>query len=107
MNETKKDWSEQTGEVEDAVPRVREKPIMKCGHRANALNEAGKDVCVICAGICKGYDEVAEAQPDLSKRQCKCTSCGRIVPSKNAVAFFEHRPDGEYDFDYCGCYGWD
>ena len=84
---------------------MNQKPMMKCGHRANATSD-GKDCCVICAGINKGHDEIAE-EPDLSKRNCKCSSCGKIVPSINAMAFFKHKPDNEFDEHYDGCGGWD
>jgi hypothetical protein len=84
---------------------MEKQPMMKCGHRANATSN-GKPCCVICADITAGYNEVAP-EPDLSKRMCKCPQCDKIVPSTKAVAFFEHRPDKEYDTHYDGCRGWD
>lgn len=80
-------------------------PMMKCGHRANATNDE-KPCCVICAGINSGWNEIAE-EPDLSKRKCICSYCKKVVPSNEAVAFFEYRPDKEFDLHYDGCTGWD
>lgn len=79
-------------------------PMMKCGHRANATSE-DKPCCVICAPS-EGYNIIVE-EPDLSKRQCRCSMCKKVVPSTKAVAFFEHKPDKEYDAHYDGCMGWD
>ena len=79
-------------------------PMMKCGHRANATSN-GKPCCVICAGIKAGYNEIVD-EPDLSNRECKCDMCGKIVPSLEAVAFFEHKPTEKYDIHYDGCRGW-
>ncbi len=43
----------------------------------------------------------------LEKRECRCWACGEIVPSMDAMAFFEYRPKEKYDSHYCGCDGWD
>ena len=80
------------------------KPMMACGHRANATSN-GEDCCVICAGISPGYKTPVE-EPNLSNRQCKCAQCGKVVPSLDAVAFFEYRPTKKYDDHYDGCRGW-
>lgn len=79
--------------------------MMKCGHRANATSD-GKPCCVICAGITARYNEIAD-EPDLSNRKCICSQCKKVVPSSEAVAFFKHRPDKEFDEHYDGCFGWD
>ena len=50
-------------------------------------------------------NEVKEV--DLTGRHAKCTYCGRIEPSTNALAFFQHHPKNDYDEYYCGCRGWD
>jgi hypothetical protein len=81
-----------------------EHPMMKCGHAANSTHN-GKPSCVICFGIVEGADEIANT-PDLSNRKSKC-SCGNTVPSNTELAFFEYRPDREYDNYFCGCLGWD
>ncbi len=96
------------------------KPMMKCGHVANAVRKlnGGEEVpvCVICAGIDTGASEIDESPPDLSKRYAKCgykrkrngTLHGPAVRSdKDKLAFFEHLPDEEFDDYYCGCWGWD
>jgi len=107
-----------------------EKPMMKCGHTANAwrINKDGtkEHSCVICA-----CTEQAEA-PKLTGRKAKCTyygqpvgmknetyfpklmtqrngrnCCGSIVESDMTLPFFSSHPDKEYDEFYCGCFGWD
>jgi len=82
------------------------KPMMKCGHAANAEDENGNPVCVICAGITPDAYVVAE-MPDLSGRRAKCVYCERKVQSSTDLPFFEYRPNEEFDIYYCGCYGWD
>jgi len=84
---------------------MEKQPMMKCGHRANATNN-GKPCCVICAGFNDKWKEIVE-EPDLTNRKCRCEYCKKIVPSLNAVAFYEHRPNEEYDTHYDGCFGWD
>lgn len=85
-------------------------PIMKCGHTANShyKDKAGKwkPCCVICYGICEGATEIAEEQPDLTGRKARCY-CGKVVDSNTNLAFFQYRPDEEYDEYYCGCDGWE
>ena len=81
-------------------------PMMKCGHAANATNtENGKRVCANCAGIVEGWDQIADP-PDLTGREALCPYCKKRVPSTTELAFFEHRPDKEFDIYYCGCMGW-
>jgi hypothetical protein len=84
------------------------KPLMKCGHAANATRSDGKEVCVICFGINDGYDQVADA-PDLTGRTAKCAylTCKSRQPSSTDLAFFEHKPEKAEDVYYCGCRGWD
>ena len=77
------------------------KPIMACGHAANAVTDDGKPICVIC--MCK---EVRKT-PSLAGRFAKCSDCGHKEPSDMNLPFFEYKPDEEYDSYYCGCYGWD
>ena len=87
---------------------MSDKPMMKCGHRANAVDaETGKPSCAIHAGLTSDALVVADEQPDLSGRTARCT-CGKTVPSDSEhIAFFEHRPDEEFDGYYCGHGGWD
>lgn len=81
--------------------------MMACGHAANGVKEPDRNpVCVIC-----DCEEVVAA-PDLTGRVARCsyfkTRCQSERPSTDrGLAFFEHRPDREYDEYYCGCYGWD
>jgi hypothetical protein len=81
------------------------KPMMKCGHAANATTK-GKPCCAICTGIRSGWNEIDEHAPSLDGRMAKCT-CGKTVPSSMSLAFFENCPDKPNDRFYCGCYGWD
>lgn len=84
------------------------KPMMKCGHAANAVRSGTNEpVCVICAGIVAGYDEIADS-PDLIGRKAHCAYGNHaIVDSSTDLAFFEHHPEKESDIYYCGCHGWD
>lgn len=77
------------------------KPLMKCGHTANAETFSGQPCCVIC-----GCTEIVE-RPSLKGRKAKCAYCGKIKDSDYNLPFFEYRPDREYDSYYCGCGGWD
>lgn len=89
-------------------------PMMKCGHAANAKNALGKPCCVICAGINPGASVVDEAPPSLEGRMAKCSyskgrdgkPCLSMKPSSPDLAFFESKPNEEYDRFYCGCWGW-
>lgn len=85
--------------------------LMKCGHIANGSmvlsDGTTKRVCVICAGLGKGAEEVADEQPKLDGRRAKCLSCSNETESAGNLAFFEYRPDADYDLFYDGCYGWD
>lgn len=103
----------------DALPYdPHDPPMMRCGHAANAhRNHADgtkTPVCAMCLGIGDlGGDEVMPERPSLEGREMKCTYLrtrnGREhtpMPSRWNAAFFEHRPDDDYDRYYCGCYGW-
>ena len=102
------------------------KPMMKCGHSANAMtNRGGKDIpcCVICAGVVDGAYEIDEAFKVQEGRKARCAyaSPGRygaqggsfekgfhgVKPSDQNLAFFESKPNEAYDIYYCGCFGWD
>ena len=83
------------------------KPMMQCGHAANAKDNQGNPCCVICAGINPGAKTIATDLPDLDGRKAKCGyGCGSTRDSSTDLAFFEHRPDRECDKYYCGCQGW-
>jgi hypothetical protein len=89
------------------------KPMMKCGHAANAVNSRNEPVCVICYGIVPGADQVDDAPPDLTGRMARCAYCRHEQPSSTDLPFFEYghfeRGQRLYDHDeyYCGCRGWD
>ena len=82
---------------------------MKCGHTAQGhrimKDGTKKPVCVIC--MC---EEIAEIKPDLTGRKARCSyygsKCHSEVDSSYHLAFFEHKPNCEYDKYYCGCWGW-
>lgn len=79
------------------TPTPRDKPMMACGHAANAL-KGEAPVCVIC--LC---DE--QGQPvDLTGRMARC-SCGAERPSdKDRLAFFEYRgPGSSFAVEICAC----
>ena len=82
------------------------KPLMKCGHAANAVDGQGRPCCVICIGINAGAVVPADEMPDLSGRKA-CCGCGCTVDSSLKLAFFEHLPALPQDRFYCGCMGWD
>jgi hypothetical protein len=56
------------------------KPMMKCGHAANATDSEGNPVCAICYGInpqlSRAATEVAEKPPDLEGRRARCAYYG-------------------------------
>ena len=91
------------------------KPMMKCGHTANAVTGDNKPACAIC-----GCTEVSEQVIDLTNRKARCFYYGRVVKhqgrtsrceseskSSTSLPFFKHNPESEFDEYYCGCQGWD
>lgn len=82
------------------MKKMMNKPMMKCGHAANATVN-GKPACAIC--MC---EEIAKT-PDLTGRFAKCPFCGHETESNINLPFFEYRPNDEYDRYYDGCFGWD
>ena len=85
---------------------MRDPPkMMACGHAANATCN-GKPVCAICLDE-ESARTPMEEQPDLSARTAECCyHCGAKQQSSTSLAFFEWRPDQEFDEYYCGCRGW-
>ncbi len=85
-------------------------PLMACGHTANAHDEQGNPVCVICTGIHPGADQVAE-KPDLTGRMAECLGCRHTPPTQTQsswnLPFFRYQPGQQTDSYDCGCYGWD
>jgi hypothetical protein len=104
------------------------KPMMRCGHAANAIDGNGKDCCVICAPDPSAYEVV---EVDLSDRKARCEYYGETIGYKGScdypksvrtedkvcrceanstsnLPFFNSKPDKEFDSFYCGCaFGWD
>lgn len=81
---------------------------MKCGHAANARDENGNPVCVICFGIVGGATEIDESPPSLEGRMARCDECHKSTqPSSTNLPFFEYKPGSPEDVYYCGCRGWD
>lgn len=85
-----------------------DRPMMKCGHAAQARNQHNKLVCGVCIGIDPGATVIDDTPPDLKNREAVCVYGGhKNVPSSSDLPFFEHRPHRETDGYYCGCFGWD
>ena len=88
------------------------KPMMKCGHSANA-SIGEKPVCAICIGIVSGAEEVDNSPPNLKGRMAHCVYCGSMRPSQTDLPFFEYGymkqgvRDETRDSYYDGCRGWD
>ena len=82
--------------------------LMKCGHSANATDQDGNPVCVICIGIVEGADVVDEEPPDLTGRKARCVYCQREKDSDLSLPYFEYgEGKWKHDWYYCGCRGWD
>ncbi len=88
---------------------MADRPLMECGHTANAKDSTGKHVCAICIGINPGavLPVRDECLPDLEGRQAKCCYCKTQVKSSFRLPFFEYQAKAELDRYYCGCFGWD
>lgn len=80
-------------------------PIMRCGHAANATRNHKDGTKTRCCAICM-CDEIVEGI-DLTGRSSKCSYCGTVTASSDALPFFEYRPGHTVDLHYCGCRGWD
>lgn len=106
---------------------MSDKPIMGCGHAANATDRDGNPSCCICAGLDPGA-LVVVATPSLEARKARCGHYGQTAPRhKNEssfgckagqscdcerpsgvnLPFFEYRKNHPHDLFYCGCWGWD
>jgi hypothetical protein len=105
------------------------KPMMMCGHAANATNAAtGAPICAICAGMTPNAKIVDTTVPDLDGRVAICSYAQRSTDpegfhqgggqyarqqfkngreSSTSLAFFKHQPAEATDQFYCGCWGWD
>ena len=112
---------------------MNDTPMMKCGHAANATDNFGKPVCVICYGIREGADEVDKNYRVPIDRRARCSYYGKRIGSGRAydccecskcqkqenkicyceinsstdLPFFCQHSDKDFDEYYCGCHGWD
>ena len=95
-------------------------PMMVCGHAAQGICRESNGVkfnppipsCLICSCL-----EINKDPPNLEGRLAKCSYRAKrnglkhepeaTKPSSSALAFFEYKPDSEFDRYYCGCHGWD
>jgi hypothetical protein len=79
-----------------------EKRMARCsyyGSRNITKNQRFANVeCPVCRELQKAYERGERTQSQV----CKCER-----PSSESLAFFEAKPEEEYDRFYCGCYGWD
>lgn len=81
------------------------KPMMKCGHAANASHQ-GEPTCVICWPDPKAR-EIADDAPDLTGRTARCAywrgGCKSQQPSSTSLAFFEYcGPGSKFAEGTCG-----
>ena len=86
------------------------KYLMACGHVAQAIDDAGNPVCAICCPDPKStiVKRTIENMTDgLEGRKARCAWCNKKTDSRWDLAFFEYKPNKEYDEYYCGCGGWD
>lgn len=89
--------------------------LMKCGHTNNASDASGQPVCVICAGLDIGYNQIDKAcsgSVGLEGREAKCNDHkpghgSDVTLSRWELPFFKYCPYQKYDEYYCGCWGWD
>jgi len=88
---------------QEGLNEMRYKPTMKCGHTANATDEVGNPMCVIC------MEKEEDVSPELKGRMARCGYCGKTMPSNEAQnqAFFHYERGRSTDSYYDGCKGWD
>lgn len=86
--------------------RRAEVPIMKCGHRANAVDQFNNPVCAICFPS-KNATTIDPNPPSFEGRMAKCSYCKNMKSSSYKLTFFNPQPNKPYDDYYCGCRGWD
>ena len=69
--------------------------LLKCGHAAQATDQLGRAVCIICW---PSPDAIEEADlPNLATRIAHCSyyqQCGSEKPSDTTLPFFEYRGPG-------------
>lgn len=81
---------------------MSDRPVMTCGHTANAVHKikgGGEEpACVICC-CC----EVDESPPDLTGRVAVCPDCRTERPSDYGLPFFQYRGPGAMDHKCRNC----
>lgn len=92
--------------TEEAVTPIK-RPMMKCGHAANAVTKGDIPACAICIGIHEGATIIDDSPASLEGRIAECMDCHGRRPSDLSLPFFEHKSDSPFDKFYCGCRGWD
>lgn len=86
------------------------KYLMSCGHIAQSMDSSGNPTCIICFPNPKSIivkRKLINMTDGLEGRKAKCAWCNKKTDSRWDLAFFEYKPDKEYDEYYCGCGGWD
>lgn len=71
--------------------------LMECGHVAQAKDQHGNPVCVICIGIDKGATRIVQTKPDLTGRKAKCAYGHNEVASNYDLPFFEYKGVGSFE----------
>ena len=74
--------------------------LMQCGHAAQAREQNGNPVCVICVGIDTKARQIETVRPRLEGRTARC-SCGKEVESSSDLPFFEYAGEGSYKSRIC------
>lgn len=88
---------------------------MKCGHVSSAYDADNEPMCVICAGIhigCNQIDMACSGTVGLEGRVARCNDHKQgggsgVALSRWELPFFKYCSNQKYDEYYCGCWGWD
>lgn len=76
--------------------------LLTCGCVASATDgRTGKPACLWHSS--KPVE--ASKAPDLTGRKARCAQCGEAASSDLRLAYFQHRPERDFDTYYCGCFG--
>lgn len=78
------------------------KPLMKCGHAANAKTDDGEWICALCVGDSRATEKLPpEWMPDLDGREAVCLVCGENQPSSLDLRLYQYRPHANRDTFVC------
>jgi hypothetical protein len=108
MNNDAISWAERfatEAELNGIDTGLTPKFIMACGHAPSGADKEGCPICAICVGI-TAKAELRQTVSIPISRQAKCSHCGSYAPSVENLAFYQYKPNEEYDEFYCGCAGW-